>query len=829
MPFGKRAMTKSNSHYRWRGMASSLAIILYAVVPINSNSAIAQVPKLAGLDTTIEHTAPWPPWLTLLLLATAAIVIFTMYIREKTEHRSRIKFGLASLRFALFCLVIWMMYGLTRQSYRTDLPDLLVVVDNSASMSTVDPIAEADASGALDARLSALRLESASRLNQAKCILLENDAALLKSLATRFQPRLLTLDARSARMEEASVRALDAGLDESRLGVALSEALQQQRGRPVAAVVYFTDGQTTTGPPLSEAASEAQQRKIPLHIVGLGSQRPALDLRLGELIFDDTVFVGDLVNFDFMLAADGYANQQIEVSLKRHDDVTEKVSQQVVIKEDRETLPIRLSYRMQEAGSYDFTVQVETRPGEVSTDNNQLKATVEVRDERTRILLVQSYPSYEYHYLKTLLERSRGNASNLDNFSPRLSAMSNNMVELDVVLQEADPEFADTDESAIADFPPREELFKYDVCIFGDVNPAFLGSHALTDLRDFVQQRGRGLIAVAGPRYFPAVYQNTALAEILPFNIENTIAPPPELPIPSGFRAQLTPLGRQMPFMQLGPTPELNDSIWAELPELYWLLEVDDLKPGVQVLSTHPQRRSTSGKLLPVTTLSYVGAGKVLLHHTDDSWRWRIGRGDEIFGRYWRQAIRYLCRFKLGEGRSVDLSTDRETYNRGDVVRLRARYFDERLAPETGSGITVMLEHEGHGERQLQLVREPFGRGIFATDINSLVPGKYHAWIIEPNQDGESTAVDFEITIPNSEMTKVEMDLTDLTRAADTSGGKFYTFDTAAALIDELPMGRQVRIEPLPPDPIWNSWWVAFAFICVLLTEWLFRRRLGLT
>ena len=81
----------------------------------------------------------------------------------------------------------------------------------------------------------------------------------------------------------------------------------------------------------------------------------------------------------------------------------------------------------------------------------------------------------------------------------------------------------------------------------------------------------------------------------------------------------------------------------------------------------------------------------------------------------------------------------------------------------------------------------------------------------------------------NSEMTNVQMDITDLKRAADASGGKFYTFETASTLIDELPMGRQVRIEPLPPDPIWNSWWVALVFLGVLVSEWLLRRRLGMT
>ena len=39
--------------------------------------------------------------------------------------------------------------------------------------------------------------------------------------------------------------------------------------------------------------------------IGLGSDQPARDLRLGDLLVDEAAFVGDLVNFDFKLTAEG--------------------------------------------------------------------------------------------------------------------------------------------------------------------------------------------------------------------------------------------------------------------------------------------------------------------------------------------------------------------------------------------------------------------------------------------------------------------------------------------------------------------------------------------
>ena len=246
------------------------------------------------------------------------------------------------------------------------------------------------------------------------------------------------------------------------------------------------------------------------------------------------------------------------------------------------------------------------------------------------------------------------------------------------------------------------------------------------------------------------------------------------------------------------------------------------------MLSEHPTLINTSGRSLPVTMLAYVGAGKVLFHATDDSWRWRMGRGDELFGRYWLQSIRYLSRFKLGEGREIELTSDQETYRRGDVVRLRARFFDDRKAPQNENGVAVILEHQGRGQRRIALRRDAVQRGVFATDIPNLGTGRYHAWIAHPASTGEAPSANFVMTIPDTEMQRLEMDATDLREAARISGGEFYTIETAGTLIDKLPRGRQVRIEALPPVPIWNAWEVALLFTALLVTEWLLRRRMGM-
>ena len=335
------------------------------------------------------------------------------------------------------------------------------------------------------------------------------------------------------------------------------------------------------------------------------------------------------------------------VVLREKDKPAVLAKVEVTVGPDQQPQTVRIPFRPTQVGQFEFVVEAQPQPGELQTENNRQTRTVEVRKEKIHVLLVQAYPSFEFRYLRNLLQRDE-------------------TIALHTVLQEADLEHAQQDASALRVFPlRREELFAYDVVIFGDVNPALLSTAALQNLADFVDQPAKGgaLVLIAGPSYMPAAYRETPLARLLPFVVgQGAIAQrgsPPlgrgaggEGVLREGFVVQPTDLGLASPAMQLGDTPEETREIWRNLAPLYWLLELPELKPGVRVLAEHPTRVGPDGRHLPVFCLQYVGAGKVLFHATDETWRWRYRVGDRYFARYWVQTIRYLCRAKLGRRRT---------------------------------------------------------------------------------------------------------------------------------------------------------------------------------
>src|SRR4029453_7458007 len=159
---------------------------------------------------------------------------------------------------------------------------------------------------------------------------------------------------------------------------------------------------------------------------------------------------------------------------------------------------------------------------------------VTIREETIRVLLVQAYPSYEFRFLKQMLLRE------LNVHQPAEGKTAG----FRTVLQEADLGYGATDKSAEQTFPAsRDELFQYDVLIFGDVNPALLSPSIMNNIYEFVTVRGGGVIFIAGERYTPLAYRDTPLAALFPMNLDTVVLPDPDVAITDSFRPRLTPLG----------------------------------------------------------------------------------------------------------------------------------------------------------------------------------------------------------------------------------------------------------------------------------------------
>lgn len=764
-----------------------------------------------GVQASLRGSWPLAPWLTLLLAVAVVAIVAFCYMRERGTSRPWVRWGLTCLRlFTLACLAFMLAQFIVTQQ-RTGLPYFVVLVDDSASMSIADRYDDEQLNRTLATNLKEVGLDEPTRWNLARSILLGHDAQLVDVLAERYKLRLYLMAdtvrpvAGDTSQIVTELKAHRPGGASSNLGDAVRQVLNELRGTPPSAVLILSDGVVTEGAALSEAAQYARRKGVPLLTVALGSQSAPRDIELSDLLVDEVAFVDDVLNFECTLTGSRMAGRSVQVRLRKSDSTETLASVDVTIGADGKPQKVRIPYRPTEVGKFEYVVEVKPLNDEVSSDNNSQQRVVVVRKEQVRVLLVQAYPNFEYRYLKQMLQRD-------------------STIVLKTVLQEADPEYAEFDAAALRVFPVRrEELFEYDVLVLGDIDPAFFSSSALQNIEQFVTQKGGGVVLMAGPQYMPWAYRDSAISTLLPTDLTDGH---PESPATNrGYQVEPTELGQAISSMQLGNTPQETNEIWQNLPPLYWLSELHEWKPGARVLA----QAKFEGHLAPLFVLQHVGAGKVLFHATDETWRWRWRVGDVFFARYWVQTLRYLARAKLlGQDLQVELAADRQQYRRGDSVRLRVRFLDDRQAPSEDDGVVVMVEQQGHSNRRVTLRRNPAYRGVFEGSVSKPSDGKYHAWVTVPALEHGAAAADFSVVAPPGELERTQADLVEMKRVANDTKGHFYTPATAGQLLHDLPQGHEVPFESLPPRELWNHHLVLALLFSSLLSEWIIRKLVGM-
>ena len=272
----------------------------------------------SDVHTTVEsilHVA-WkiPLWLVVLLALGLGSMALWLYLSERGRVGRPVRCFLAIIRFALLMLVLWMLTGWSWLRFRSDQPELIVVLDRSASMSTrdVSPSDELDSSSDGGARLERA-LSSSTRWAVVSA----------ERLQRQYQMQWFTL---AETLDQIPVDPssdvwplgqVTADGTSSRLGDGLTRLIQRQAGKGTAAVIFVSDGINTSGAALSEAAKAARRAAIPIVAVAVGRQTELPDLRLADLLIDRDVYLGDQVTAEVSVITSDVPSTQVADRIAR--------------------------------------------------------------------------------------------------------------------------------------------------------------------------------------------------------------------------------------------------------------------------------------------------------------------------------------------------------------------------------------------------------------------------------------------------------------------------------------------------------------------------------
>ena len=571
-------------------------------------------------------------------------------------------------------------------------------------------------------------------------------------------------------------------------------------------IVLISDGDWNDGSPPVEAAARLRTKSVPIFTVATGSPSRLPDVELISAEIPTFGAAGKPVRVPFTIDSSLPRDFMTTVTLKTSDGET--LSKEVRVAAMGRTYDA-ITWKTEKTGDYTLTVSVPQQDEETISDNNEQSAPIVIRQEQLKVLVVESYPRWEYRYLRNALSRDPGIEVSCLLFHPGLQKVGGGSSDYIKVFPEA-----------------IEDLSTYDVVFLGDVG---LEDGQLTEeqcelLKGLVEQQASGLVFMPGLQGRQFSLSGTPLAELNPVILDESQPGGWGSRTPGHF--ELTERGRNSLLTKLADTQDENVQVWEDLPGFQWYAPVVRARAGAEVLAVHNEMSNQYGRL-PLLATRTFGEGKVLFMGTDGAWRWRKGVEDKYHYRFWGQVVRWMAyQRNMVKGKGMRLFYKPDQPQLKQTMTFSAHVMDKGGEPLQKGDVVATIKSPSGNVETVRLLAEGEQWGVFQ--------GRY-----TPNEPGKH-----EITV-SCQQTGVELDANFFVRGqAAEQIGKPARPDVLAELslvsrgqaVEQDDVDEVIRmLADLPqPEPsirrlqLWSHPATAALLVLLLGIFWVWRKAAGL-
>jgi hypothetical protein len=644
---------------------------------------------------------------------------------------------------------------------------------------------------------------------------------------------------------------------------------------PLRGVVLATDGQALDAGDALELARLYGERQIPIYPVLLGSPVKPRDLVIEQVDVPDTVTKGDRIQVSVGIGTTGFAGRELTVRLEPTAGSNEPAvaAHQVTIQGTGSSVIAQFAWPTDQVGRLTYRLIVDPQPGEISTTNNEREVTIKVVDDRSRVLLVDGDPRWEFRYLDGALSRdAKVEFSSVLFGSPFLGVLPDSFYSRELTPWDAQ----------------QTPWTGHQLVIVGDVALADWTADHWQRLARYVADEGGTVVVVAGQQHTLRQWQaHPAFQDLLPVS---DVRPTGSLGMAAhaSWTWRLSAQGERQSALQFAVDRVNNEALWRQLPAMRWCW-MSQPKPGASVWAwgdpvgqedapLDPQRQQQP---VPVLVHHYYGLGQVVWLATDSTWRWRYRVAERFHRRFWGQLARWAAANQFSAGNEfVRWAAQRDVVTVGDPVVLTARWSPvlrdqlaqlrtqvrlERVMDDEGevpdaiavgqpnlapNSVALNSEQGAAGEAIDDAVNGPGARirqGAVSTEVamvsdpnlpmlstaqaRDLPPGDYRATLTVTGADRPipPSTVPFQVRRPPSvERQEASSNRDLLDQIAAVSGGRVFTVADAAT---ELPkvFQRTTVVETVPQEQsLWDRWPILLLLLSLLAAEWTLRRWHGL-
>lgn len=768
----------------------------------------------------MQFTYYWPVWAVILgIIITVSITVYG-YLRIGNPLRRILRFSLIALRFfAIAILLCCLLAPVIREKKDvTPISHLSILVDTSRSMQLED---------------NYFGKSDTSRLSQVNQLLYDESSNFLETLGNDYNVHLYRFDSvlhQGATTEE-NFEPKGTLTD---IASTIREAAQMWRGQPNAGIVLITDGGHNASKLLVE---DIVALNIPVYALGVGSPQPPKDIQIQNVDVLPVAYTGHETVIRVTVAQTGYAAESVRVSLRemgsnRLVDASMITFPQVT-SEQSVTLNgenivngtqhvVELKLTPETEGNFQYKVILPTLEDELTNANNEKTFTLKVVKAKLSVFFLEGRPRWEYAFLKRTLERD-------PNIEATFAVLSKK-VRPESVLARNDGYYPQNFNTQILQFPKtREELYKYDVLILGDLSAEHLTTTQQQAIVDFVEQRGKSVIFLPSHNALGIKgFRNTQLARILPIQIPANGCREQE----GEFSLDLTQSGMFHPMMQLTDDIERNTEIWQNLPALSRIFLGFQLRAGTTTLI-----KKQSGE--PILIFQRVGLGKSLLFAVEGIWNWDFGvnafKGttyQTVYPRFWAQVIRWMA--QQSDENRIYITTTAPTYAQGETAQINVRAYSHTFQPQVDAEIQLSVTSPSGSTfplktRAAATENQATNSGTYTAHLKVEEKGTYRiqaAGVIGNISLGKDE-IEIYVHPQLIELEAPQLNEVLLKELADQTGGVYLTIEDAHSLPEKIDTVQNPVFVDTERD-LWAHPLILITIVGLLGTEWFIRKRIGL-
>jgi uncharacterized membrane protein len=727
----------------------------------------------------------WPLWLLLLaVLAVAVGLAWRMWARRADVlpgfrgTRGVIVWLLQTALVALLLFLLWHP-ALSVATLKPQQNIVAVVLDDSGSM--------------------AIKEDGSTRKDQVVSAL---NGGLLAKLQDRFQTRLYRTGETIQRID--NVDQLDTSSKVTRLGENLKQVVAEAGTLPIGAVILMSDGADNTGGIDLETINEIRRRRIPIHTVGFGKERPGKDIEVTDLDLATRALSDSRLAAQVTIKQFGYTNGKARISIREGGKVL--ATRDVALKGEGTPQTESVLFNAGDAGAKTIEATVDVLQGEENERNNRLARVVNVISAKPRILYYEGEPRWEYKFMRRAVEDDR----NLQ-LTTILRTTQNKIYRQGI----------DSPKELEEGFPSKvEDLFAYQGLMIGSVEVASFTPAQIEMIKQFVDRRGGGLMMIAGRNGLgDGGYGKSPLAEILPVN----------LPDRKGTfqrehaNVELTLAGRESLVTRLEENPDKNVERWKKLPYLLDFQDVGTLKPGAVSLA----ESIVNGKRYPLLVAQNYGRGHVFVMATGGTWRWQMQQPLEDMSHetFWKQLLRALVQETPTR---VVASTSKSLLADERKVELRAEVRDTTYLPAGDAQVqATILSPDGRTSR-IDLRPNPLEQGVYTGEYSAAPAGSYVTEVLatKGGQEIGRDVITFRREEGVAENFQTSQNRELLEKLAQQTGGSYRKPSDVDKLASEVTFS-DAGITVRENMDLWDMPVMFLLALGLRGAEWMLRRRWG--